>query len=113
MTGYSSRQKEYGKLASLELTPNIDNQVYAINNSIDLISIDLNILNTTNQAAKVNVAITADSEIGLKDYVEYQVTIPPNGVLVRSNTKCSPGEKIFVLSDKSGTVVRVSGYEGL
>lgn len=107
------KKKAYGKLASLELTSNIDNEVYDISYNVDFITIDLNILNTLSESIKVNVIIATSDDFDLKDYIEYQVTIPANGVLVRSNIKCSPGEKVFVNSDKSGTVVRVSGYEGL
>jgi hypothetical protein len=49
----------------------------------------------------------------MKDYIEYGVSIPPNGVLIRSDLKCSPGEKIIIHPDNEGVVVRVSGYEGL
>ncbi len=113
MPAFGIEKKAYGKLASLELTPYIDNQVYAISHTMDFITIDLNILNTRNEAIKVNVAIATSDDFDLKDYIEYQVTIPANGVLVRSDIKCSPGEMIFINSDNSGTVVRVSGYEGL
>jgi hypothetical protein len=108
-------KRKYGKLNSSLLESNVDNEVYGISYTIDLITIDLNILNTSAVAVVVNIALTIGNvdNIPMKDYIEYGVSIPPNGVLIRSDLKCSPGEKIIIHPDNEGVVVRVSGYEGL
>lgn len=111
---YSDENKPmYGGLNSAITEANIPLEIHKVKSNIDRVSIDLNILNTNNQASTVRIAITKNDNVSLKDYIEYDVSVPANGVLLRNNIKCGPNERIVILSSLSNIVARVSGYEGL
>lgn len=103
----------YGCLNKAVTEANIPLEVYKIRSSTDRATIDLNILNTNSQPTTIRVAITKNDIVNIEDHIEYDVSLPANGVLLRNNIKCSPLERIIITSSLANIAVRVSGYEGL
>ncbi len=59
----------------------------------------LNIVNRSDANRKVRVALSADTTITDDEYIEYDVSIPANGVLERTGIVCSANNGLYVYSD--------------
>ena len=68
----------------------------------------LNIVNRSDANRKVRVALSADTTITDDEYIEYNVTIPANGVLERTGIVCSSNNGLYVWAD--GTSVTAVAY---
>jgi len=71
---------------------------------------NINLCNRTNVAITARIAIRSDA-LGDADYLEYDTSIPPHGVLERSGMVLSAGETIVAHASAAGVSVRVHGFE--
>lgn len=100
----------FGKLSTTILPANTDTVVYTVPNNCYYALITINVLNTDNNNAIINIAISATDVPTAMEYIEKTAVLPSNGgLLERSEQMCSPGERIVIRSDKANTVVRISG----
>lgn len=60
-------------------------------------------------AVKVRVAIGTGTNPATTDYVDYDVTVPANGILEDTGLVASSGEKVWVQSDTANVSVRAHG----
>ena len=60
-------------------------------------------------AVKVRVAIGSGASPAATDYVDYDVTIPANGILEDTGLVASSGEKVWARSDTANVSVRAHG----
>jgi hypothetical protein len=61
--------------------------------------------------AQVRVAVSAAAAPLSDDYIEYDVTLQPGGVLERTGVVCSTGERIIVRSTTNNVSARAHGFE--
>ena len=100
-----------GKLGSGSILPATNKVIYTVPDDIEFASLNINIVNTSLIDARVRVAISNTTTYSLKDFVEYDAILLPNGVLERTGFICSTGEIITVFTDVPGVVARIHGLE--
>jgi hypothetical protein len=69
------------------------------------------LVNRGSGSATVKVAISTAATPADKDYIDYNATIKPGGILERLGLVCSANEKIIVNSDSGNLSARVHGFE--
>lgn len=69
------------------------------------------VVNKASDEVKVCVAVGVGSSPLDEDYIEFDVSLPQNGVLERTSIVCSSGEQIILRANSSGCSVRVNGFE--
>jgi len=100
-----------GKFWSGTLPANSDQDtgVVAVNNtrtvSICLVNRDASI------GAKVRIAIGVNTSASNGDYIEYDTSLPPNGILERTGLVIGPGERVILRSDTANVTGRIHGFE--
>lgn len=72
-------------------------------------TVEINVCNTTNTAAKVRLAITS-TPANPDAYLEYEMPVGRNP-LVRTGQVVKAGEAVVVQADSTGCQVRVSGFQ--
>jgi len=99
-----------GRLGVAALAAEVNTVVYTAGASA--VTVNVLMCNRGTEAAAVNVALVNGDAAALTDadYVEYGVSLPPNGVLERSGLVMSAGESVVVWSDKDTVSARVNGY---
>lgn len=73
-------------------------------------SVNINICNRSTSPVKVRLAIGSSSPLDA-EFIEYDATIDPSGVLERTGRRVYPSEVVTVYADAAGLSVRVEGYE--
>ena len=71
----------------------------------------LNIVNRSDANRKVRVALSADTTVTDEEYIEYNVTIPANGVLERTGIVCSANNGLYVYADGTGVTAIAYGMD--
>jgi len=71
----------------------------------------LSICNTNTTAVTISVAISATVTPTVGEYIEYDVTIPANGVLERSALVLEAGENVIIYASASNVAFRLHGIE--
>lgn len=99
-----------GKLGAAALVANTDTTVYTVPAST-VSTVNVAIVNRGTTSAVVNVAIAPGATPGNADFVEFGVTIPPNGILERTAIVAGAGERVVVRSSTADCTVRVHGFE--
>ena len=99
-----------GKLGSANLAAGADMLVYTVPAST-VATINIRVANRNAAAAKVRVAIGTGASPDAADYIDYDISVPANGILEDTGLVCSAGEKIWVRSDVANVSVRVHGFE--
>jgi hypothetical protein len=99
-----------GKLGAADLAANTDTLLYTVPAST-VATVNVRIANRNASAVKVRVAIGIGASPEVKDYMEYDISIPANGILEDTGIVCSAGEKVWVSSDTASVSVRVHGFE--
>jgi hypothetical protein len=74
-------------------------------------SVSVNMTNRTNTPVFVRLAVSVADTPTDAEWINYDVTIPANGVLERTGLVCSSGEKIVAYASAVGVSVRVQGFE--
>lgn len=99
-----------GRLGIADLSANTDTTVYTVPaNTLALV--DLNLCNRNATAVTVRVALAAAAAPAAGEYIEYDATIPPNGVLVRDRLLMEAGLRLVVRSNTNAVSAVVTGYE--
>jgi hypothetical protein len=102
-----------GKLGAAALTTaNVDTAIYTVPAST-VATVSISACNKGAAAAKVRIAVGVGSAGAptAADFLEYDTSVPANGVLERSGVVCSAGEKVFVRASTADVSVRVHGFE--
>ena len=99
-----------GKLGSAALTADTDTSVYTVP-SVTLATISIAIVNRGTDPSTINVAIATSGTPANADYIEFQTSIPPNGVLERTGIVCTAAEQVVIRSSTANCTVRVHGFE--
>lgn len=71
----------------------------------------LNICNTNTTAVTVRVAISATATPTIGEYIEYDVSIPANGVLERGALAMEAGENVVIYASATNVAFRLHGME--
>lgn len=75
-------------------------------------SVGINLVNRdASAAAKVRIAIGGAAAPENGDYIEYDTSLPPNGVLERSGLVVGAGERVILRADTANVTGRVHGFE--
>ena len=104
-----------GILGSVDLIPNNYTGVYLV--PADTFSVvTVSICNKNSTSITVRLAVAKEDPSGTTlpaadDYLEYETTILPNGVLERSGIVVNANRQIYAHSSASSTVVMVYGIE--
>jgi len=101
-----------GILGSTKLTGSGANTVYTVP-SAKVASLTINALNTDSSlTAKVSLALTSNTAgVGMNEYIEYNASIPPNGVLERTGIVIDANKSVVANSVSNTVVVMIYGYE--
>jgi hypothetical protein len=100
-----------GKLGKLATVGGVLGTLYTVPVTAEYATLNINIVNTNVGNAKVRVGVSVLSTPNVDDYIECDVILGPSEVLERTGFICTTGEKITLLSDVSGVVGRVHGFE--
>ena len=84
--------------------------VYTVPSSVSA-TFNVSIVNTGTSIAVVNLSVSATSTPAASEYLEYQTTIPPNGVLERGGLVAQTGKNVVVNCSTSSCAVSVYGFE--
>jgi hypothetical protein len=71
---------------------------------------NLSVCNRTSAAVTVRVSIHS-AAVANADYIEYDKSIPANGVLERTSLVMAAGETLTVIASADGVSVRAHGFE--
>ena len=72
---------------------------------------NVNIVNRGASAATVRLAVAATGTPGNAEYLEYDASIPANGVLERTGIVATAAKNVVVYASSANTSVNVYGYE--
>ena len=73
--------------------------------------VNVSILNRGTTPAVVRLAVSASATPGNEEYLEYGVTVPPNGVLERTGIAINATKNVVVYSSTGDTSCSVYGLE--
>ena len=96
-----------GKLGSADLVAATDTLLFTAGATPQ--TFNVRFANRNTAAVKVRVAIGTGANPAATDYVDYDVTVPANGILEDTGLVCSSGEKVWVRSDAANVSVRAHG----
>jgi len=71
----------------------------------------LNVVNRTDANRKIRVALSADTTVTDEEYIEYNVTLPANGVLERTGIVCSASNGLYVWADGASVTAVAYGMD--
>ena len=95
-----------GKLGAADLAATTDTLLFT---AAAVQTFNVRFANRNVTAIKVRVAIGTGGAPALTDYVDYDVTVQPNGILEDTGLVCSSGEKVWARSDTANVSVRAHG----
>ena len=99
-----------GKLGTANLDADADTLVYTVPAST-VATINIRVANRNAAAAKIRVAIGTGANPTAADYIDYDISVPANGILEDTGLVCSAGEKVWVTSNVANVSARVHGFE--
>ena len=99
-----------GKLGTANLAAGADTLVYTVPAST-VATINIRVANRNAAAAKIRVAIGTGANPTAADYIDYDISVPANGILEDTGLVCSAGEKVWVTSNVANVSARVHGFE--
>lgn len=109
---YSDDNKDRnGGLGKALLEANVSTLVYRVKNNARYCNSNINIVNPTLTPTRVKLWITYEKEPDDSDMIESSIILEPDAVYVRTNMVIGPDEAVFALSDTTGVVCRVEGFE--
>jgi len=74
-------------------------------------TLNINVANRNATAVKIRLAVAATAIPAAAEWIEYDVSIPANGVLERTAIVVPNGQNIVAYSDTAGVSVNVWGFE--
>ena len=96
-----------GKLGSADLAAGVDTLLFT--SEVTPQTFNVRFANRNTSSVKVRVAIGGGAIPGNADYVDYDVTVQPNGILEDTGLVASSGEKVWARSDTANVSVRAHG----
>lgn len=96
-----------GKLGSADLAAATDTLLFTAGATPQTFNVRFANRNPT--AVKIRVAIGTGASPVAMDYVDYDISIPGNGILEDTGLVATSGEKIWVRSDSANVSVRAHG----
>lgn len=96
-----------GKLGSADLAATTDTLLFTA--GVTPQTFNVRFANRNGSTVKIRVAIGAGGAPATTDYVDYDVSVPANGILEDVGLVASSGEKIWVRSDTANVSVRAHG----
>lgn len=97
-----------GLLGKAALAANTDTALYPVPAST-VATVNVNMVNTTSAAITIRLSIGAASP-ATEDFIEYDTSIPANGVLERSGLVMSAAEVLVARAAAVGVSVRAYGF---
>lgn len=98
-----------GKLGSASLAATTNTAIYTCP-TLKVATVNVNIVNRNTRSVTIRLAIGAASPEAT-DWIEYDATIPANGVLERSGLVMSGDEVLVAYSSATNVTVRAFGFE--
>jgi|TARA_B100000085_G_C18495931_1_gene493318 hypothetical protein len=99
-----------GILGSSDLSANSDTTVYTV--PADTYSVvTVNFCNRGSNTANIRLATATSDTPGGNEYLEYDVSVGPNGVLERTGIVIDATKKVVVRSDQASVTAMVMGIE--
>jgi len=101
-----------GRLGASDLTAAVNTTIYTVSAST-IATVNINVCNRNATSVTVRLA-HLDGAIGTladEDYIEYDVTIPANGVLERTGIVMAATHSIMAYSPNSNVSVSIWGWE--
>jgi hypothetical protein len=100
-----------GILGQAALSATTDTTVYTVPSST-LAIVNINVVNrSSSAAASVRVALASTATPQTSEYIEYDASIPSNGVLERSGLALNAGERVIIYASTANCSVSVYGLE--
>lgn len=96
-----------GKLGSADLAAAVDTLLFTA--GVTPQTFNVRFANRNAAIVKIRVAIGAGGAPAATDYVDYDISIPANGILEDTGLVASSGEKVWVRSDTANVSVRAHG----
>lgn len=96
-----------GKLGSADLAAATDTLLFT--SAVTPQVFNIRFANRNTNAVKVRVAIGTGASPAAADYIDYDLTVPGNGILEDLGQVASSGEKVWARSDTANVSVRAFG----
>lgn len=98
-----------GKLGTAALAATTNTDLYTVP-AATVATVNINLCNRTTSAIKARIAIRSGT-LADAHYIEYDASVPPNGVLERTGIVVSASEIITCYASAVGLSARVHGFE--
>ena len=99
-----------GTLGQADLVAITNTAVYTVPAG-KVASFNVNVLNRTASNVTVRMAISATNSPANSEFLEYEATVPANGVMERTGLVASAGKNLIVYASSTGVSVNVFGFE--
>ena len=99
-----------GILGQSNPAANTNTTVYTVPSSVSA-TCNVNIVNTGSSIATVSLAIAASATPSAAEWIEYQASLPPGGVLERGGLVAQTGKNFVVNCSTATCAVAVYGFE--
>lgn len=100
-----------GRLAKVNISSiNTDTQVYQVPTN-HLASFTISVCNRGTSNAKIRIALTDSTSIGLDEYVDFDTIVYPKDSYQRTGLVLSSGQYVYIRSDQANISVNVYGFE--
>ena len=100
-----------GILGQTDITStNTDTSIYNVTAS-KTSSLTLSLVNRGTAAATIRVGLCASGSIGNAEFIEYETTLPPKGVLERTGIVMQATKQLVVRTDTANISASAYGFE--
>tara|TARA_Y200000002_G_scaffold363_1_gene346 strand:+ start:20754 stop:21077 length:324 start_codon:yes stop_codon:yes gene_type:complete len=99
-----------GILGSSDLSANSDTSVYTVPSSTYSV-VTVSVCNRGSNTANIRLAVATSASPSAADYLEYNVSVAPNGVLERTGIVAEATRQVIVRSDQTSVTAMVMGIE--
>jgi hypothetical protein len=97
-----------GLLGKASLAANTDTSIYTVPAST-VTTANINMVNTTAAAITIRLSIGSATPAAA-DYIEYETSLPANGVMERSGIVMSAAEVVVARASATGVSIRAFGF---
>ncbi len=99
-----------GRLGALDLAANTDTTLYTVPAS-NVGTANVSLCNRGTTAANVRIAVAAAATPTNAEFIEFDVPVPPNGVLERTGIVMNAGMRIVVRANQTNVSAVCWGFE--